>query len=519
MFTKIPNIKKWNDKKISLRDLYDLVRNNPNKEIIEYLRSIEYKSEEYNNIKKTLPAIMPHGEFRGLKNSDLLKYSGYLYFDVDGIDTFCELNDTIQKTIDTIPVAFLQRSISNRGYHFLVKIDDTLLEPNDTFSFSLVYDYVRELLIDKGINVDVSAGGLVRKMIISSDTNVYLNDTSFLVLGIKTVQELQTSKQIKRSRKEERESTIANDTLIDENQILNIHDTLRKVKLETKYDDLIFDEGRCYVIQSKDYYKIVLPRIIKDGSKHRLYTRIINAIYYINGNSLTRKEILSYIFYINNRAEPKMEFKYLKIFVNNICDQIEQNGVYIKTRIKLLHFKEEFKLTKKQKQIMGSNLAAKRKVNNSIKKICDAKLQLCLSGKHITQKNVQEITKLGIATIKRHWNREYLSFDIDVPEDQPFNDNLPTISMNEFENMSNRYKGDTKEIKFKYKGMYDVDCEFSTQDKEEFINYINSIENPYEDLIINSDILTNKIFQREKLWFMYSKWVNKNLINNNGQME
>ena len=433
MFTKLKTLRiPPNGETITLHQLYQLVRNNPD-EKIKKIRSMKYKSDEYNEMKLDMVSIMPHGTFKTLGNSGLLRYSGYLYYDVDGIDTLNELNDTIDRVISQFPITFLQRSVSNKGFHFLIRIDDTLLQPTDTSYFYLLYNHVRELLINKGIKVDSGAGGLVRKMIVSSDTNVYLNDTNIMFIDFK---DIKSSNKIKIIREEKIESTIPTDTFKEE--IIPYGTLLKRLKLETTYDDMVFSDDETYIIENRDYYRILIPRIINDGTKHKLYPRIINALYYINGNKLTRKEIISYIFYVNQTASPRWGYYYLKLFVNNICDLVEKNGVMIKTRVKRLHFNKEYKLTKKQKQSMGAQLSGKIKMSNSIKKICDAKLELSLSGEIPTQKRVQEFTGLGIATVKRYWNKEYVSFDIEVPEDKGHVDNLPTISFEDFMNISDK---------------------------------------------------------------------------------
>ena len=156
MFSKLPTLKKFSKEIITIQKLQSIVKNNPQSEYIEYIRGLQYKSKEYNTSKLNVSCITPHGIFNnGIKNTDIKSFSGYLFYDIDGIDTKNELNDTIKRLCDTFPISFLQRSLSNKGFHFLIKLNDTFSITNDTFLD--IYDYVRSLLIDEGFNIDLSA--------------------------------------------------------------------------------------------------------------------------------------------------------------------------------------------------------------------------------------------------------------------------------------------------------------------------------------------------------------------------
>jgi hypothetical protein len=404
MFNKLKTIKKFNDEIISIDNLYEIVKNNTQDNIINNIRSVEYKSKEYNNLKLKVNAITPHGVFNSLKNEGLIKLSGYLYYDIDGFDTEIELNDTIDKLLNENCISFLCKSVGGRGISFMVKVNDTNFELNDT-NFIDVYSYVRNIFIDKGYNIDLSANGLVRKMIISSDENVYFNEKVSLSIdkvSFKIFKEsLRQVKKLRLLEREERIHIIPNDTFYE---LIELDILLKEINIETLYTKEI--EGD-FVIEEMDYYKIILPRIIKDGTKHRLYIRIINALYYIN-SSITKQQVYSYLFYINNMASPKMNDYKLKNLVDNICNNIETTGeIKIKPRVKRLHFNKQSGLTKKQKQNMGGQLGSKIRNNNTLRLIEEARMKCASMNEIPTQKRIQEMTGLGIATVKRNWNKEY----------------------------------------------------------------------------------------------------------------
>lgn len=394
MFTKLTTLKKFSNQTISIDDLVYLIKNNPNKDLINYIRSIEYKSKEYKDLKTNLSCIMPHGMFTGLKNSDLISLSGYLYYDIDGFNNEQEVNNTIKQLNDTFPITLICKSVGGRGISFLVNV-------GEIDNYDETYAYVRHLLIQGGFNIDISAGGLVRKMIISSDDNVIYNKE--VSLGINMVSNKEWNKSLNQSKKltsiKYRDTTPYDTSL----NLINSKDLFTQINIETVYTKEI--DGY-FNIDEMDYYRIVLPKIIKDGSKFKLYTRLINALFYINPN-INNDQVYSYLFYVNSMATPKMDLYTLKRLVINISNNIRQTGeVKIKPRIKKIHFTKKVKIKKEIKQSMGAQINGVLRVNKTIDLITEAKLELI--GKNIepTQKRVMEATGLSIATIKRNWTKQ-----------------------------------------------------------------------------------------------------------------
>jgi hypothetical protein len=400
MFSKLKTLKSFGKETLNVEELRQLVKNNTQKELIEKIRSVEYKSKEYNKLKLLVSAITPHGVFSSLKNDGLSKLSGYLYYDIDGFDTEIELNDTKQRLIETNLISFLCKSVGGKGLSFLVKIkDDTFNEPNDTFND--IYNYVRDMFIDMGFNIDKAAGGLVRKMIISSDDNLYFNKE--VSLGIDKVS-FQTWKQrlmvVKKIKKRKEEQYAPNDTFLE---IIPFEELLKEIKIETPYEKEIHGE---FIIDETEYYRILIPKVIKDGTKHKLYIKIINALHYINSD-ITPQQVYSYLAHINYSANPPMNIYKLQSLVKWLCSTIQKTGeIRIKSRVKRLHFNKDCKLTKKEKQSMGAKLGAKLKNNKTIELIEKARIECYKKNEIPTQKKIVELTGLSIATVKRNWRKE-----------------------------------------------------------------------------------------------------------------
>ena len=395
MFNKLKTIKKFNTENISIKDLVDIVKSNPQENLISQIRSVEYKSKEYNNLKLKVNAITPHGIFNSLKNEGLIKLSGYLYYDIDGLEND-ELNNIKEKLIMSGYVSFVCKSVGGKGLSFLVKVDTDIIS-NDTFID--VYSYVRNLFIEKGFNIDMAANGLVRKLIISSDNDVYFNNEVSLLVDKVSFEIYKESLRKADKIKVERERSIrSNDTFSYSLFTLINKDKLDLVE-ETKYTN-----KKDFDIEEIDYYKIFIPREIKDGDKHKLYVRIMNALYYLNKN-ITMNEIYSYLYYVNQKATNKMNDAYLRKYVYNICSGIEKNGVRIKLRKKKIHISEKY--NKNEKRVMGAKINGKLRQNESIRLINEARMKCAELNEPPTRKKIVELTGLGSATVQRNWNKVY----------------------------------------------------------------------------------------------------------------
>lgn len=161
--------------------------------------------------------------------------------------------------------------------------------------------------------------------------------------------------------------------------------------------------------------------------------------------------------------------------VNNILNEfdIHVNKYTEHDKLKKINVCKKI-LNQKKGQIKASNNKT-NKTNNIIK---NAIYELNKNNIKITQRKIADITGLGIATIKRHWN-------IKIKEELFFNKETEII---------------------RYKNFKDVEIEkVSQEDKKLFISKINELKSlglePSESLMYDMNI-----FSKEKTWYMYSKW-------------
>jgi hypothetical protein len=396
MFSYLPNLKTFSPEIIAIDYLISLIKAHPNANKIERIRSIEYKCVEYNKIKETLPCITTHGYFTGLKKDDLLSTSGYLYYDIDGFSTESEMQKTIDNLNHDFDITMICTSCGGRGISMLIKVLD-LNEEN----FIETYNYVSYLLKGKGYDIDTAASGISRKMIISFDLNVIYNKDKYLNINndlrIKYIKESNNSKKNNENKKEMQYTV--NDTLI-EKEIIPMDILKKTITLETTYDKEIIGD---FIIDTQEYYKILIPKKINDGDKHRVYIRIMYALHFLNPR-ITCHEVFSFLYHVNIIASPKMEYKKLLILTKNLFAKIQKDGfAKVKTRTKKIHFNQTSDLSVKEKQSMSAKINGRLKTNNTIDIIKEAKEELLKKNEKPTQKNVVAITNLSIATVKRRW--------------------------------------------------------------------------------------------------------------------
>ena len=170
------------NKEVSIEEIENLIKNNPNKEKIKRLHEMDINSTEYKLIKADLPCVTPHATFFEWKTTENVKrFSNFLYYDIDVYNTTCSIDEYQNRVINTIgdKATFIGRSVSNKGLFVYIKVspDDCITQSN----FPIVYNHVRENVL-KDLDIDLNAGGITRFHIIPHDPNVYCNHSSSISL-------------------------------------------------------------------------------------------------------------------------------------------------------------------------------------------------------------------------------------------------------------------------------------------------------------------------------------------------
>jgi hypothetical protein len=396
MFTKTIDTKTWSDEIITFDELVNQVKNNPNKDLILKARKLGKVSnrKEYDRIKLSIPCILPHVITTGLKGSTITSFTNYLYYDIDGFETIDILNDTIDRLVKEFPISFIQKSFGGMGISFLIKIETDFEINQDTFID--LYKYVRLMLIDKDFNIDTSAGGSVRRMVISYDDNPYVNKNSLLKINLNDFKEVKTNQK-----------NINNNVIT-----LNVHLKLipyKDLKIKTK---LQYEPKEEIEICDKETYTIIVPSIITDGRKHKTYIRLINALYFIN-NKITKEEVFSFLYYINEAQAISMDRGELSWIVNRVASNIEATGeILIKPRIKKIHFNKNLNIKTKDKQSMGRKISAQLQSNKTINDIRNAIDILILRNEVVTHKAIASLIGKSTKTVSRQLKNEKVDIEL-----------------------------------------------------------------------------------------------------------
>lgn len=439
IFNKYTNYKKFSNEKIDLTQLIYLIKDNPLKSKIIKLRQCDYKSLEYKTLKSELTSITPHGTFTASTKESCEHLSGYMYFDIDGFETPEEVAKTINKLNNSFSITFICKSCGGLGLAFLLKVAGI-----EKDNFEITHTFIRNQFHEKGYNIDKAAGGLIRKWIISYDEDIIYNEDAEYELDQLAYEKFvsvnnTTPKLINKTQ----QNLDLNDNL--ESEIIPFHILCKLIKTESEYKGKITGD---FIIEEMEYYKIIIPRIIKDGFKHNTYIRIINALYFLN-KDISRQEVFSYIFYINSMAENKMQKSKLKALVFNLCNAIEQSKeIRLKVRMKKIHFNPDSDLTKSKKQSMGAKINGTLRSNTTKELIQKAIIDLEANSIKVTTARIAKDLGISQRTVQRNWNKEKIeisSLDFTCKEKEKEKVIMPYVDqLSEFDYVEN-YTSD-KEI-------------------------------------------------------------------------
>jgi hypothetical protein len=398
IFNKYKNCKEFSNERIDLEELIATIKDNPLKSEIIELRSVEYKSAQYDKMKLTLPVITPHGTFKNSTKNSIENLSGYMYFDIDGFDTLGKVDETIKKLNNEFPLTLICKSVGGRGLAFFLKVNG-ITEAN----FDTTHAFIRNEFKNEGYKMDDAAGGLIRKWIITYDPDIIYHKDNEYKIDKTAYEEFVTANKTtpKKIKKIETDSELDDDD--DELELIPFGTLCKLIKTESVYMGNIDGD---FTIEEMEYYRISYQQRIKDGQKHNTYTRIIHALYYLN-NSITISQVFSYIFYINSTAEAKMSKSKLKSLVTYICNKIKETGeILIKTRIKKIHFNEDSKLTKREKQSIAARINGAFKSNKTKELIQQTIAKLEANNIKVTKKRIAQELKIDVKTVQRNWKKD-----------------------------------------------------------------------------------------------------------------
>lgn len=391
-------------KHIGLAELKQIIRNNPNKNKIEHIRTLRKNGDDYyRTLKSGLPYITPNCmvNIRNLDtehfDQNFIQFSQYLYYDIDKLNQEEYKSYFINRYGHLVSMVCL--SSSGGGISVILKVKNKITKDN----FDEIWINVRTTVLAEE-PIDEKCKDIGRAMFISYDPGLYYNDENEIEVDIEDLD----NQTYKKRGKQSKTCNDFNNTLISPFSIISIDEILPKLITRTvvEVSNPIVD------YKPVECVEVFFPKFIKDGTKHIIYTSMIHHLVHLNPD-LEEAYLFSYLFYINNRfARPGMERKELIRLFNMVYNGIKVTGkTFLKKEIQFIHFNPSCVLAKKEKSTIANMLNGCKRKNESIRKIQLAKYELEQMGHKITQKHIAGLSGLSLKTVRTHFNSPMIDMD------------------------------------------------------------------------------------------------------------
>lgn len=379
-------------------------------------------NDDYKILKRDLPYITPSVIVRKRKlktateiQDNLIQFTGYFYFDIDKFpndySVFSYKEYIIARYGDV--VSFVSLSSSLGGVSILIKITNEVTVNN----FQNLWDTIR-LTILKEEEVDTNCQGIGRAMIQSYDKELYVNYDNCITLdlNIDNKEKIGIDPIVCTVYNKVNPHLFNQCNKLDPStfkyKVYNIDEVMATLKTKTIVPVL----NPVVEFREEEIIESYIPKVIIDGKKHKTYYVYIHQWYYLN-QDIPIDYIYSKLFYVNNvYAKPRMEVKELSRFFTFVIGKIKETGkINVKTQNRWVHWNQENKgLTSKEKLKIAKALTGAFKRHTTINKIQEAKKQLELEGKKITNRAIANMIQMDISTVGKRINDEPVDMDYEV---------------------------------------------------------------------------------------------------------
>jgi len=377
-------------KTIDFNTLIKIIKTNPYNRDYNIIRNHNKGDIEYNQGKKNLVRCHPNcvlsfNSISGLNfEKNYVVGSGYIYLDIDHLENPLEFKkEFISKYKEVVSMVCL--SSGGRGLSVLVKINHLITskhEYNCIINF-LKSQYFRDVEFDHGSNK------LSQMWFVSYDSDVFVNTKVCIDVseGLKCVNQgiIQGGGS----------NYILFYALEKEIMYLSISDINSNLITRTKYTN-----KKDIDIETIPWTDIKIPRVIKDGSKRRIYTRLIHSLFHLNPN-VEPKWVLGHIYNVNrNCADPKMSYRDLLSLFNMQYGYIKSDHYeYRNFRYKTLHISPDIKLTSGQRSIIANKVNGCIRKNKTKSKIAAAINQLSNEEQDYSVSSISKMTGVSRKTV------------------------------------------------------------------------------------------------------------------------
>ena len=282
VFSKIQSSEVENT--IPITEWLDAIKNPPKSELEKILKTRKFDkgNKTYVQLKESLPTATYNflfDEFR--RNDNIITSTGLLFIEID--DTSFDI-----KTLNSDHLYATYKSLSNKGYHIIVKVDNLTVNNFDNF-----YEYVcKELGITN--YYDKNSKKLSQQTVLSFDKDIFINEDSTLFKL-----EEEKSKKVQSLKLEERKENVCVNALF-----LN---EFNNIKFEVTLNN--YDNQDCiYISEGKEYYNCYIPfnnkykkPMLVDGNKQTVLSTYVNNLLCLNP-TINRKQIYAILRNIINKT-------------------------------------------------------------------------------------------------------------------------------------------------------------------------------------------------------------------------
>lgn len=396
-------------KTISFHQLIDLIKSPTNKEIYIQLHKLRRDGDDFGcrEFKKNnIPWITPNAVVRKkvLSNEDdfnqnFIQSSGYIYFDIDQIQGDIESykNSLIIKYNSV--ACLISKSSTSRGISLLVRIREDITSHEE---FVRVYDYLCTEYFSE-IELDRNVGRLGNTWYIPFDEELYVNHHNSISIPFSIIRgscnvllntpppnihRMNPSNPLPKKR--------TTHQYID----LTIREVFEQINLETP----VHIDGN-FCISPTLILSIRFPRFIRDGSKRKVYRKVIHDLMTLNPD-FTISHVYLFLNHINdNYATPKMNSVLLKKVVESqfeyiTCQPSYQNNS--KKTLRSIHYKNREKISTNNKKKLSNRMRGLLERYSTFKRIGYAINYLLDEHYVYTNKQISELLGISISTVKRN---------------------------------------------------------------------------------------------------------------------
>jgi hypothetical protein len=377
-------------KTINFKNLISIIKTNPYNKDYKIIRIHKKGDIEYNQGKKELVRCHPNCvlKYNSISGPNFEKNyemgSGYIYLDIDHLDNPLEFKkEFISKYKDVVSMVCL--SSGGSGLSVLVKINHLITSKHE---YKCIIDFLKSQYF-RDVEFDKGSDKLSQMWFISYDPDVFVNTEVCINVrdGLKCVNQgiIQT--------------VGSNNTLFYAPEVeimyLSISDINSNLITRTQYTN-----RKDIDIDTIPWNDIKIPRVIKDGNKRRIYTRLIHSLFHLNPE-VDPKWVLGYIYNVNrNCADPKMSYRDLLSLFNLQYRYIKSdNYEYQNFRYKSLHINPDLNLTGGQKSLVANKVNGCIRKNKTKSKIAAAINQLSNENKDYSVSSISTMSGVSRKTV------------------------------------------------------------------------------------------------------------------------